>query len=882
MKKSNRKKAVAVIVLLSMLLGLLPATAFAMNDDNTGKTVPDAASEAEDAQSESEGAEISEPFDEGGKTYKAAFSYNQKYGYYIDPDAPPTITLINAESPIIQYSELYDTVEAVHDWQFKDITWNGYESAKANYVFAGDESHTESVDCVVEKDDSDPYNITYTATVSAEDSLDGEEHTDSKSNVTKWNLFIQGVHVTGENYKDVLGNGTVSFDPDAVKIILNNAKIEISRREDGDDNKEYGIRSNLGDGKPEFGDKNLTIELIGENTISDSTDQGGTEKYGIFVSSTSHVTYTGGSLNIIMDNADTATAYRGIEHRQPVVVDGAKINIDIDGSASETNGIRLLYSNTLSLKNNADMSVYVKTGYAFDNNVRGNGDLDVADGSIFEAFSEGPFGAFHGHDYIQLTDATKELGAEVNEEATRKGRTAWDKETDLSTYKYLRIPGLKFVTINFDLGKDHEKLAASETLHTAINKNYNLEVIGTEGSVVKINVPDENDSGYKNTLGKLLLRLRVALAEGVGNSEYDFIVYDEDKFFMTTALNPLDHYSSYSETREEYSEVYESGVMPRDGQTIYCLWAEPVRQVNIEVKAAVCGTEVTAKIYEPTEGSEDAGEIYYDESTQDPRPEVSVNTESVSLGLSEDGSWERTWWVDTKNIDQRGFELFPDCYVGQIVGDKEYVMFADLECDFGYYMPEDVEFTTSSGVVNKELSHGWDITGHVFITVKAEHKAGEPVEENRVEATYERAGSYDEVIYCVNHDTCGKEISRITRTIPKKDKVHNITFDLNGGAINGSTEPIVIQCEEGEVITIPGAPTREGYTFLYWQGSKYYPGDKYTVKGAHTFKAVWKKGSADGKTVPATGDANMPYLWSMLLICAVTSLIMIRKRRSMN
>lgn len=32
----------------------------------------------------------------------------------------------------------------------------------------------------------------------------------------------------------------------------------------------------------------------------------------------------------------------------------------------------------------------------------------------------------------------------------------------------------------------------------------------------------------------------------------------------------------------------------------------------------------------------------------------------------------------------------------------------------------------------------------------------------------------------------------------------------------------------GEVITIRDKPTREGYTFLYWKGSEYYPGDSYT------------------------------------------------------
>ena len=54
----------------------------------------------------------------------------------------------------------------------------------------------------------------------------------------------------------------------------------------------------------------------------------------------------------------------------------------------------------------------------------------------------------------------------------------------------------------------------------------------------------------------------------------------------------------------------------------------------------------------------------------------------------------------------------------------------------------------------------------------------------------------------------------------------------------------------GEVITIRDKPTREGYTFLYWKGSEYYPGDSYTVVGDHTFVAQWEKD--DNPTTPTT------------------------------
>ena len=51
----------------------------------------------------------------------------------------------------------------------------------------------------------------------------------------------------------------------------------------------------------------------------------------------------------------------------------------------------------------------------------------------------------------------------------------------------------------------------------------------------------------------------------------------------------------------------------------------------------------------------------------------------------------------------------------------------------------------------------------------------------------------------------------------------------------------MVEATEVDVITVLDAPTREGYTFKYWEGSKYYPGDSYTVSENHTLKAVWAK-----------------------------------------
>ena len=80
------------------------------------------------------------------------------------------------------------------------------------------------------------------------------------------------------------------------------------------------------------------------------------------------------------------------------------------------------------------------------------------------------------------------------------------------------------------------------------------------------------------------------------------------------------------------------------------------------------------------------------------------------------------------------------------------------------------------------------------------------------------------------------------------------------------------------------APTRKGYIFNYWKGSKYHPGDKYTVSEDHTLTAVWKKdngnGNGNGKGGPATGDTGvMPWLLLMLgSLASLTGLVMKRRR----
>lgn len=90
-------------------------------------------------------------------------------------------------------------------------------------------------------------------------------------------------------------------------------------------------------------------------------------------------------------------------------------------------------------------------------------------------------------------------------------------------------------------------------------------------------------------------------------------------------------------------------------------------------------------------------------------------------------------------------------------------------------------------------------------------------------------------------------------------KKGSLTFDFDGGTLDGKTS-LTIVADVGEVITIPNAPTKDGYEFKYWKGSEYHPGDKYTVEGDHAFTAVWEqkasKPSDEGEKQKASGSSE--------------------------
>ena len=103
--------------------------------------------------------------------------------------------------------------------------------------------------------------------------------------VVEYGLFVGGVEVTSENAANVLGNGTVSYDPNTQTLKLNGANITQGEHEDAAIYFETG---------------NLSIELVGDNVVVGPDLDSGNPVYsrGIYVYDGSLNISGGGSLTV--------------------------------------------------------------------------------------------------------------------------------------------------------------------------------------------------------------------------------------------------------------------------------------------------------------------------------------------------------------------------------------------------------------------------------------------------------------------------------------------------------------------------------------------------------------------------------------------------------
>ena len=135
--------------------------------------------------------------------------------------------------------------------------------------------------------------------------------------VQTYDLYIAGIQVSTENQEDVLGDGTVSFDPETNTLTLMNANITPA--------EDDGIRSTISD---------LQIRLIGQNYITPTQYKACINFFGAGSKGTI-VFYGGGSLEL----KSPSTAF--LTMHDLVFTDGVKVSAESMhywGITGQTNG----------------------------------------------------------------------------------------------------------------------------------------------------------------------------------------------------------------------------------------------------------------------------------------------------------------------------------------------------------------------------------------------------------------------------------------------------------------------------------------------------------------------------------------------------------------
>ena len=468
----------------------------------------------------------------GGQSYKAFCMLDTKFGYFIDDSQQLAITVngssegVNIIKDQSYYGGIYCfyDIEADHDWEFVDFTWNSTQDVEANYRCKNNGCNGKATlgpsFVTVTSSQKDDYKSEYTARINKDESLDGIEHEESKAFYDVWNLYVGGIHVDGSNYKDILGDGKVNFDPENAKLTINSASIEMSRRNYGDDYNEYGIRSNLPDADQMPGgrsiNKKLTVQINGNVSIKDddSSKEDTKEKYGIVVYGTPGFELTGnGTLDISFDSNGKDGI--GIQCNSPSDISISKLNVDVKGDRGKfvQDGPKaVIHLGSAVIGSSAQIKTSAQTGLAFHVT-----NIDMNPGAILEAVSvEGK--AFNSE--YTLTNNTELLGAYVNMNASSEGVSVINPiDNSLGNYKYVYIPGRMnyFVASGDNLSWYKGSFdGATFTFKSNVNDSKTFK------NCYKIEVDeiDVKETDYKKEEGSAIITLKPSFLETLAIGEH--------------------------------------------------------------------------------------------------------------------------------------------------------------------------------------------------------------------------------------------------------------------------------------------------------------------------------------------------------------------------
>ena len=237
------------------------------------------------------------------------------------------------------------------------------------------------------------------------------------------------------------------------------------------------------------------------------------------------------------------------------------------------------------------------------------------------------------------------------------------------------------IPITVEMGEKHEDLAANWADH--LPESY---AASAAGSTVSIHYPKKTGDSV-TTVKMAQTALHEDLVHFLAN--YDPAYYDKEESYLRMAQQTIGNYTSENQIINEMNAS--TGALEK-GQVFYALWEIPIREIDLDLKAPVCG------------------KITLVDKTQDPLPVVTAENENVVI--------EKTWWaVKGTSWDQ---------YSGPINAGEEYEARMTIGHAFGYtlgwaYLAErDVKVNGVKARIVAKNSDEWQIAG----SVKAVHDWG--------------------------------------------------------------------------------------------------------------------------------------------------------------
>ena len=277
------------------------------------------------------------------------------------------------------------------------------------------------------------------------------------------------------------------------------------------------------------------------------------------------------------------------------------------------------------------------------------------------------------------------------------------------------------ITVTVEFGSGHEAFASA----VAESEEFEGTGVSVSGSTLVYLAEKGADMWYDVTRPIRAALMTAESDEDAGERLMSPISYN---------MKPISEYSDYEAWEADYEENISDPEVaaPTEDVTLYVQWLKPTI-VALSIEAPVCGTEV--EVTESETGM-----------SQTNGPAVTVTSGEAMLDD------EYLLWVDLENEDDPYFN-------DTIEGGESYTALVYIGAAFGYYV--DMDEVTVEGGEFVETGYSSPYAPK-FIKVTAEHDPAEAVQENVVAATCEKAGSYDDVVYCAG---CDEELSRETVTV---------------------------------------------------------------------------------------------------------------------